>query len=191
VAEAVLAYRAEKRVTLSLLSRTMNHASGMLRINDIDGRMELENAATLTLAKKLGLVSRRCPNFGEAIWRVSSRGRSFVGCGYTAHCVKAVALYMRVEEARPSGKPLPRHRRPKAHTEATTSREPPSIKLLGARAPLPRLQSPSRHAGDSRQVECSSEHLTRSRASLRPKHFLSGCTENVTLAAYSELLDSL
>jgi hypothetical protein len=35
----------------------MNRASGMLRINDIDERMELENTATLTLAKKLGLVS--------------------------------------------------------------------------------------------------------------------------------------
>jgi hypothetical protein len=54
VAEAVLAYRNEKRVTLALLSRIMNRASGMLRINDIDERMELENAATLTLAKKLG-----------------------------------------------------------------------------------------------------------------------------------------
>jgi hypothetical protein len=57
VAEAVLAYRNEKRVTLALLSRLMNRASGMLRINDIDERLELENAATLTLAKKLGLVS--------------------------------------------------------------------------------------------------------------------------------------
>jgi hypothetical protein len=56
VAEAVLAYRNEKRVTLALLSRIMNRASGLLRINDIDERMELENAATLTLAKKLGLV---------------------------------------------------------------------------------------------------------------------------------------
>ena len=50
--EAVL-----ERVTLALLSRIMNRASGMLRINDIDERLELENAATLTLAKKLGLVS--------------------------------------------------------------------------------------------------------------------------------------
>ena len=57
MAEAVLAYRNEKRVTLALLSRIMNRASGLLRINDIDERMELENAATLTLAKKLGLVS--------------------------------------------------------------------------------------------------------------------------------------
>ena len=56
MAEAVLAYRNEKRVTLALLSRIMNRASGLLRINDIDERMELENAATLTLAKKLGLV---------------------------------------------------------------------------------------------------------------------------------------
>jgi hypothetical protein len=56
MAEAALAYRNDKRVTLALLSRLMNRASGMLRINDIDERMELENAATLTLAKKLGLV---------------------------------------------------------------------------------------------------------------------------------------
>jgi hypothetical protein len=57
MAEAALAYRNDKRVTLALLSRIMNRASGLLRINDIDERMELENAATLTLAKKLGLVS--------------------------------------------------------------------------------------------------------------------------------------
>jgi len=50
-------YRNEKRVTPALISRIMNRASGLLRINDIDERMELENAATLTLAKKLGLVS--------------------------------------------------------------------------------------------------------------------------------------
>jgi hypothetical protein len=49
-------YRNEKRVTPALISRIMNRASGLLRI-DIDERMELENAATLTLAKKLGLVS--------------------------------------------------------------------------------------------------------------------------------------
>ena len=42
---------------LALISRIMNRASGLLRINDIDECMELENAATLTLAKKLGLVS--------------------------------------------------------------------------------------------------------------------------------------
>jgi hypothetical protein len=39
------------------------------------------------------------------------------------------------------------------------------------RAPLPRLQSPTQRAGDSRQAECSSERLTRSRAPLRPKTF--------------------
>jgi hypothetical protein len=41
VAEAVLAYCNDKRVTLVLLSRIMNRASGLLRINDIDERMEL------------------------------------------------------------------------------------------------------------------------------------------------------
>ena len=53
----MLAYRNEKRVTLALLSRIMNRASGMFRINDTDERMELENAATLTLVKKLGRVN--------------------------------------------------------------------------------------------------------------------------------------
>jgi hypothetical protein len=57
VAEAVLAYRAEKRVTLALLSRLMNRASGMLRFDDLDQRLEVENAATIAMAKKLGLVS--------------------------------------------------------------------------------------------------------------------------------------
>ena len=36
----MLAYRNEERVTLALLSRIMNRASGLLRVNDIDERME-------------------------------------------------------------------------------------------------------------------------------------------------------
>jgi hypothetical protein len=35
----------------------MNRASGLLRINNIDKGMDLENAATLTLAKKYRLMS--------------------------------------------------------------------------------------------------------------------------------------
>jgi hypothetical protein len=42
IVEAALAYRSDRRVTLALLSRLMNRASGMLRINDIEERMELD-----------------------------------------------------------------------------------------------------------------------------------------------------
>jgi hypothetical protein len=57
VTEAVLAYRGDERPTLSLIARIINRASRLLRISDIDERMESENAATLSLAKKLRLVS--------------------------------------------------------------------------------------------------------------------------------------
>jgi hypothetical protein len=48
---------------------------------------------------------------------------------------------------------------------------PITVCCWSARAPLPRLHSPSQRAGDGRQVECSSERLTWSRAPLRPRGF--------------------
>jgi hypothetical protein len=49
---------------------------------------------------------------------------------------------------------------------------PVALPTVGRRARLfPDFNRPSQRAGDSRQVECSSERLTRSRAPLRPRAF--------------------
>jgi hypothetical protein len=59
--------------------------------------------------------------------------------------------------------------------------------LVGARASSP---TPSRRAGDSRQLECSSERPTRSRARFVREHFLGGCIANATLVGQQRTLDS-
>jgi hypothetical protein len=58
ITEIVLRWRAaSERVTLSSIARNTNRASGLLRLRDLDERLECENAATIQLAKKLGLMS--------------------------------------------------------------------------------------------------------------------------------------
>jgi hypothetical protein len=43
--------------TLAAVARVTNKASGPQRMRDLDERMECENAATVALAKKYGLMS--------------------------------------------------------------------------------------------------------------------------------------
>jgi hypothetical protein len=55
IAEIVMRWRAE-RPALATVARACNRASGLLRL-DRDERLEVENGATIALAKKLGLMS--------------------------------------------------------------------------------------------------------------------------------------
>jgi hypothetical protein len=56
--EIIMRWRAaSERVTLSSIARAANRASGLLRLRDLDERLEVENAATIALAKRLGLMS--------------------------------------------------------------------------------------------------------------------------------------
>jgi hypothetical protein len=58
ITEIVLRWRAaSERVTLAAIARACNRASGLLRLRDLDERLEVENSATIALAKKLGLMS--------------------------------------------------------------------------------------------------------------------------------------
>jgi hypothetical protein len=57
IAELVLKYRADAKLRLAVVARVINRASGLLRYDNIDERLEVENGATVQLAKKLGLVS--------------------------------------------------------------------------------------------------------------------------------------
>jgi hypothetical protein len=58
IGEQVLLYRGgDDKPTLSAVARLMNRASGLLRIGDLDERLEVENKATIALAQKLRLIS--------------------------------------------------------------------------------------------------------------------------------------
>jgi hypothetical protein len=58
IAETVLKFRGEgEKPTLAAVARVTNRASGLLRIKDLDERLETENAATIQIAKKHGLMS--------------------------------------------------------------------------------------------------------------------------------------
>ena len=57
IVEAALAFRADERLNLATLARLANRGSGLLRLQDVDERISIENATTVALAKKLGLVS--------------------------------------------------------------------------------------------------------------------------------------
>ena len=59
VGELVLAYRAsdDSKPTLSTVARLMNRASGLLRLDNVDTKLEVENAATIALARKLSLIA--------------------------------------------------------------------------------------------------------------------------------------
>jgi hypothetical protein len=57
IVEQAIAYRfVDRTPTLSDLARLTNTASRLLRFTDVDERIETENAATLALVKKRGLV---------------------------------------------------------------------------------------------------------------------------------------
>jgi hypothetical protein len=57
IVEQAIAFRfTERTPTLSDLARLVNTASRLLRFQDVDQRIETENAATLALVKKRGLV---------------------------------------------------------------------------------------------------------------------------------------
>jgi hypothetical protein len=53
----VLNYRGVTKPNLAELGRLIGRASGLLKIADLDEKFEIENKATLLLAKDLGLVS--------------------------------------------------------------------------------------------------------------------------------------
>jgi hypothetical protein len=55
--ETVLQFHGEEKPTLSSVARVTGRASRLLRISDLDERLETENAATIQIAKKHGLMS--------------------------------------------------------------------------------------------------------------------------------------
>ena len=58
ITEQALAFRyPDRSPTLSDVARVVNTASRLLRFSDVDHRIEVENAVTLVVAKKLQLVS--------------------------------------------------------------------------------------------------------------------------------------
>jgi hypothetical protein len=58
ITEMALAYRyTERNPTLSDVARVVSTASRLLRYDNIDERIEVENATVLALVKKRGLVS--------------------------------------------------------------------------------------------------------------------------------------
>jgi hypothetical protein len=57
ISELVLKFRGVEKPNLATVARTANRASGLLRIKDLDEKMEVENAATIQIAKKHGLMS--------------------------------------------------------------------------------------------------------------------------------------
>jgi hypothetical protein len=56
IAAQVLAFRGEEKSALATIARLMNRASGLLRLADLDERLEVENAATVAIAKKHNLL---------------------------------------------------------------------------------------------------------------------------------------
>jgi hypothetical protein len=58
ITEQALNYRfADRTPTFADIARMVNTASRLLRFSDVDHRIEVENAVTLVVAKKLQLVS--------------------------------------------------------------------------------------------------------------------------------------
>jgi hypothetical protein len=56
VVELVIKFR-EDRPTIAAIARVTNRASHLLRIGGLDERLEVENAATIALAKKYSLMA--------------------------------------------------------------------------------------------------------------------------------------
>jgi hypothetical protein len=56
ITETVLQFRGDK-VTISNIARVVNRASHLLRIGALDERLEVENGATIALAKKHSLMT--------------------------------------------------------------------------------------------------------------------------------------
>jgi hypothetical protein len=46
-----------EKPNLATVARVANRASGLLRIQDLDEKIEVENAATIQIAKRHGLMS--------------------------------------------------------------------------------------------------------------------------------------
>jgi hypothetical protein len=57
IAEIVLQHRGEDKPRLTTVARITNRASGLLHYDNLDERLETENAATIQIAKKHGLIS--------------------------------------------------------------------------------------------------------------------------------------
>jgi hypothetical protein len=56
IAESVLRFRSEHDPTLGEAARVVGQASRLLRIKDLDERIETENRATFALMKKFNIV---------------------------------------------------------------------------------------------------------------------------------------
>jgi hypothetical protein len=56
IAKIVLDYRGAKKPNLAEIGRLIGRASSLLKITDLDEKFEMENKATVLLAKELGLV---------------------------------------------------------------------------------------------------------------------------------------
>jgi hypothetical protein len=57
VVETVLKYRRIDKPKLAVIAACANRASLLLRISDLDERIEVENATTVAMAKRHGLIS--------------------------------------------------------------------------------------------------------------------------------------
>jgi hypothetical protein len=51
-----LAYRGSDKPNLAEIGRLVGRASGLLRVDDFDERLELQNKAAFQVAKELGLM---------------------------------------------------------------------------------------------------------------------------------------
>jgi hypothetical protein len=57
IAKIVLDYRGTTKPNLAEIGRIVGRASSLLKIADLDEKFEMENRATVLLAKELGLVT--------------------------------------------------------------------------------------------------------------------------------------
>jgi hypothetical protein len=57
ITEIVLQFRDDEKPTLSGIARITGRASGLPRIQDLDERISVENAATVQIAKRHNLMS--------------------------------------------------------------------------------------------------------------------------------------
>jgi hypothetical protein len=57
IAKIVLDYRGVTKPNLAEIGRIIGRASSLLKISDLDEKFEMENKATVLLAKELGLVA--------------------------------------------------------------------------------------------------------------------------------------
>ena len=57
ITKAALQYRGMDKPNLAEIGRVIDKASRLIRISDLDERLELENRAAVQVAKELGLIA--------------------------------------------------------------------------------------------------------------------------------------